>query len=142
MDGAGNWGLASPLILFLLWAWGDLFAYLSPLPRLLDWAVAILIYVFMIVLPLGVGAFWLVTSLPKLFHNVGWDVQPLEPIAEEEKYLVRFNYRDRLRAQTSWRRTWMRAAQGWVFLEIAAIFIAAIAMIPIFFSVSEFGFGR
>ena len=36
----------------------------------------------------------------------------------------------------------MRAAQGWVYLEIAAIFIGAIAMIPIFFSVSEFGFGR
>ncbi len=140
--GAGNWLLASPMLLFLLWAWGDLIAYLSPLPRLLDWAIGILIYVLLLVLPLGVAAFWLVTSLPKLFHHAGWDVQPLESIAPEEEYTVRFTYRDQIRAQTTWRRTWMRAAQGWVFLEIAAIFIGAIAMIPIFLSVSEFGFGQ
>lgn len=140
--GLGNWLLASPLLLFLLWAWGDLVAYLSPLPLLLDWAIGILIYVLLLVLPLGVAAFWLVTSLPKLFHHAGWDVQPLERIAPEEEYTVRFTYRDQIRAQTTWRRTWMRAAQGWVFLEIAAIFIGAIAMIPIFLSVSEFGFGQ
>ena len=93
-DAAGSWLLASPLILFLLWAWADLFAYLSPLPRLLDWVVGILAYVFLLILPLGVVAFWLVTSLPKLFHHAGWDVQPLEQIAAEEEYLVRFIYRD------------------------------------------------
>lgn len=141
-DAAGSWLLASPLIVFMLWAWGDLFAYLSPLPRLLDWIIGILIFVFIIILPFGVAAFWLVTSLPRLFQHAGWDVQPLERIEPEEEYLVRFTYRDQIRAQTTWRRTWMRSAQGWVFLEIAAIFIGAIALIPIFLSVSEFGFGR
>jgi hypothetical protein len=36
----------------------------------------------------------------------------------------------------------MRAAQGWVYLEIAAIFIGAIAVIPLFFSALDFGFGQ
>lgn len=139
---AGSWLLASPLLVFLLWFWGDLFAYLSPLPRMIDWIVGSLLYVFLFVLPLGLAAFWLVTSLPKLFHHSGWDVQPLESIAPEEVYQIRFIYRDRFRAKTTWVRTWMRSAQGWVYLEIAAIFVGAIVMIPIFFSVSEFGFGR
>jgi hypothetical protein len=37
---------------------------------------------------------------------------------------------------------WIRAAQGWVYLEIIAIFVGAIAMIPLFFSAVDFGFGQ
>ena len=39
-------------------------------------------------------------------------------------------------------RRWLRAAQGWVFLEITAIFVGAVAMVPLFFSATEFGFGQ
>lgn len=140
--GAGHWLLASPVLLFLLWFWGDLSAYLSPLPRLADWILAIPLFIFLLVLPLGLLSFWLVTSLPKLFHHAGWDVQPLEPVALSEQYLVRYVYRERFRAKTDWQRLWIRAAQGWVYLEIAIIFAAAVAMAPLFFSATEFGFGR
>jgi hypothetical protein len=33
-------------------------------------------------------------------------------------------------------------AQGWVFLEMAAILIGAVVMIPLYFSARDFGFGQ
>lgn len=138
----GYWLLASPLILFLLWVWLDLFAHYSPLPRPVDWVIGVAIFALFFILPLGYLAHRLVTSLPRLFHHAGWDLEPLEPISEREMYLVRYRYGDKYRAPNSWRRAWVRAAQGWVYLEIMSIFAGAILMIPIFFSVSEFGFGR
>jgi hypothetical protein len=94
------------------------------------------------VLPLGVAAFFLVSSLPRLFGHAGWDVQPLEAVSEAEMYMVRYRYVHRHRAANTWPQMWLRAAQGWVYLEIAAILVGAVVMIPIFFSVSEFGFGQ
>lgn len=138
----GQWVLASPMILFLAWLWIDIFNYYSPLPRLLDYTLALVLFLIVIILPLGLLAHRLVTSLPRLFHHAGWDVQPYEPIAPEEQYLVKYIYRDSIWAESTWARRWMRAAQGWVYLEIAAIFVGAIAMIPLFFSATEFGFGQ
>ncbi len=138
-----HWLLAAPLLIFLAWAWVDLFAQVSSLPAYwLDVVLALPVYVALVVLPLGIAAHRIVTSMPRLFQHAGWDVLPLEPVAAEEQYTVRYAYRTRHRAPgTRWR--WlMRAGQGWVYIEIAAIFVGAILLIPIFFSVSEFGFGR
>lgn len=140
--GLGQWILASPMILFIAWLWIDIFNYYSPLPRMLDYLVALVLFVAVIVLPFGLLAHRVVTGLPKLFHHAGWDVQALEPIAPEEQYLVKYVYQGTERAQTTWRRRWLRAAQGWVYLEIAAILVGAVAMIPLFFSATEFGFGQ
>ncbi len=141
--GISHWLLASPMLLFLAWLWVDLFAHFSPIaPYWVDAVVSIVIFLMVIVLPLGLVAFFGVTSLPRLFGHAGWDVQPLEPVAESEMYLVRYRYMHRHRAPHSWRQMWFRAAQGWVYLEIAAILIGGVAMIPIFFSASEFGFGQ
>jgi hypothetical protein len=138
-----HWMLASPMLIFVAWLWVDLFAHYSPLPSYgLDAVLGLAIFVFVVVLPLGVGAFYLVTAVPRLFSHAGWDVQPLEPVSEEEMHMVRYQYQSRHRAANSWGRAWMRAAQGWVYLEIAAILIGAVVMVPIFFSVSEFGFGQ
>ena len=138
----GQWVLASPMLLFLAWLWIDVFNYYSPLPRLLDYALGLIVFVGVIVLPFGLLAHRIVTSLPKLFHHAGWDAQPLAPIAPEEQYLVKYVYQDTVRAASTWERRWLRAAQGWVFLEIAAIFVGAVAMVPLFFSATEFGFGQ
>ncbi len=141
--GLMHWLLASPLLLFVAWGWIDLFAHYSPIASY--WVDALLGLVLLaggIVLPLGAGAFWLVTSLPRLFQHAGWDVQPLEPLSEAESHMVQYSYRARRRAATTWGRTWLRAAQGWVYIEIAAIFAGAVAMIPLFFSASTFGFGQ
>lgn len=141
--GLMHWLLASPLLLFVAWVWVDLFAHYSPIPYYwVDVLLGLALMVGLVVLPLGVGAFWLVTSFPRLFQHIGWDVQPLEPVREAEAYLVRYTYHGRQRATTTWGRTWLRAAQGWVYIEIIAIFVGAVAMIPLFFSASEFGFGR
>lgn len=141
--GLMHWLLASPLLLFVAWAWIDLFAHFSPIPYYwVDALLGLVLLVALVVLPLGVGAFWLVTSFPRLFQHAGWDLQPLEPVAEAEAYLVRYRYQTRHRAATTWGRTWLRAAQGWVYIEIAAIFVGAVAMIPLFFSASDFGFGQ
>jgi hypothetical protein len=141
-NGLLYWILASPMILFVGWFWVDLFAYFDPIPWYwLDFILGALIYIFLILLPLGYLAHRLVTSLPKLFQNAGWDVQPLEDVRPEQMYSVTYLYTGIERAPTTRSRIWMRAAQGWVYIEIAAIFIGAIAMIPLFFSAVEFGFG-
>lgn len=138
-----QWILASPLLLFLAWMWVDIFAHYSPIPFYwLDALISLVVYAVAFVLPLGVGAFYLVTSLPRLFSHAGWDVQPLEPVSEAEMYMVRYRYQRRHRAANSWRQAWLRAAQGWVYLEMATILIGGVAIIPLFFSVSEFGFGQ
>lgn len=142
-NGLMHWLLASPILIFLAWGWIDLFAHYSPISNYwVDALVGLPLLAGLVVLPLGLGAFRLVTSLPRLFQQSGWDVQPLGPVGEAEAHRVRYLYRSRTRAATTWRRTWMRAAQGWVYLEIALIFVCAILMIPLFFSASEFGFGR
>lgn len=139
----GQWLLASPLLGFLAWLWVDLFAYYSPLPWYwLDALFGLVFFAFLIVLPLGVLAHALVTAVPVLFQNAGWDVHPLEPVAEREQYLVRYVPQARRRAPTTWGRLWLRAAQGWVYWEIFAILAGAIAAIPLFFSMLDFGFGR
>ena len=138
-----HWILASPILLFLVWTWVDLFAHYSPIASYwLDVVIGALIFALVVVLPLGVGAFYLVSSVPGLFGHAGWDVQPLESLGEAEKHTVRYHYKSRQRAANSWGQAWTRAAQGWVYIEIAAILVGAIVMIPIFFSVSEFGFGQ
>jgi hypothetical protein len=138
-----HWILASPMLIFVAWLWVDLFAHFSPLPNYwLDAVLGLIVFAFVVVLPLGVGAFYLITSAPRLFSHAGWDVQPLEPISDAEIHMVRYRYQAHHRAANSWRQAWIRAAQGWVYLEIAAILIGAVVMVPIFFSVSEFGFGQ
>lgn len=138
-----HWILASPMILFIGWFWLDLFAYLSPIPWYgLDAIIGTALYLLLVLLPFGYGAHKLVTALPRLFQNAGWDVQVLVPIRPEEQYSVQYIYTEKRRAETTPARVWVRAAQGWVYLEIAAIFIGAIAIIPLFFSVLDFSFGR
>jgi hypothetical protein len=128
---------------FLAWTWVDLFAHYSPISFYwLDVVLGLLVFALVVVLPVGVGAFFAVTAVPRLFSHAGWDVQPLEPVSEAEMYTVRYRYQSRRRTANSWSHAWTRAAQGWVYLEIAAILVGAVVMIPIFFSVSEFGFGQ
>lgn len=141
--GLFHWVLASPLLLFLAWVWIDIVAHFSPIPSYwLDAAIAVVLFVGILVLPLGVAAFYLVSSVPRLFGHAGWDVQPLENVLEAEMHMVRYRYMSRRRAPNRWGQTWIRAAQGWVYLEIAVILVGAIVMIPIFFSVSDYGFGK
>jgi hypothetical protein len=138
----GYWALASPLILFAGWFWVDLFAYVSPIPwYFVDLLLGIVLYVVLIIFPLGYGMHRLITAFPRIFQHAGWDVQPLEPVKPAEQYSVKYIFKGRRRAETTRQRIWLRAAQGWVYLEIALIFIGAIAMIPLFFSAREFGFG-
>jgi hypothetical protein len=137
------WLLASPLLAFVLWAWVDLFAHFSPLPWYwVDALLGAVIFAGAAVLPLGWLAHRLVTAAPRLFQHAGWDIQPLEPVREQEMYLVRYTYQARHRAPNTWRRQWLRAAQGWVYIEIATILIGGVLMIPIFLSAVDFGFGR
>jgi hypothetical protein len=139
----GQWLLASPLLIFLAWLWIDLFAHFSPLPWYwVDALLALPLFALMVVLPLGVLAHAVVTAAPGLFQRAGWEVQPLESVTEREQYLVRYVPQRRHRAPTSWRRLWLRAAQGWVYWEICLIFAGAIAAVPLFFSAVDFGFGR
>ena len=139
----GQWVLASPFIAYLAWMWVDLFVHYSPIPaRWLDMILGLLVYIFVVILPLGLLAHRLITSFPRLFQNAGWELRPAEPVSEEEQYIVRYVPRARERAATSWPRLWLRAAQGWVYLEISAILLGGLMLIPIFMSASEFGFGR
>jgi hypothetical protein len=139
----GQWLLASPLVLYLGWLWVDVFAYYSPIPwRWLDWLLGIAVYAFGVLLPLGLLAHRAVTTLPRLFQNAGWNVVPRESVREAEQYTVRYTPHSRHRAPATWARLWARAAQGWVYLEIAAVLIGGLLLIPLFLSVSEFGFGR
>lgn len=139
----GQWLLASPMLLFLAWGWVDLVHALSPLPqRWLNVSLGLPLFALLIVLPFGYLAHVLVLAWPRLFQHAGWEIQPLEPVKPEEMYLVHYLYQARHRAQWSWQRAWIRAAQGWVYLEILAIFVGAIGMIPLYFSAMEFGFGQ
>jgi hypothetical protein len=95
-----------------------------------------------VVLPLGWLAHRVVTALPVLFQKAGWDVHPLEPVREAEQYLVYYVPQRRQRAANTWPRAWLRAAQGWVYLEIAAILAAGIMLVPLFFSALDAGFGQ
>lgn len=140
--GLGYWLLAAPLLLFLLWLWVDFFAALSPVPWFwVDGALALGILLVLLA-PVGWAAHRLVTAVPRVFQNAGWDVQPLEPVREEELYTVRYVFRGRQRAPNTFRRQWLRAAQGWVYIEIAVILIGGVLMVPVFFSALDFGFGR
>ena len=139
---AGQWLLASPLIVFAGWLWLDFFNYYSPIPwRWLDIILGAAVYLFVIVLPLGLLAHRLVASLPRLFQNAGWDVTPLEPVRESEKYMVKYVAQAHTYAPTTQTRLWMRAAQGWVYIEIFAILAGGLLLIPIFLSATRFGFG-
>ena len=142
-EGLFYWILASPMLLFIAWVWTDLFAHYSPISFYwLDVLLGLVVLTLVVILPLGLAAFYLVTALPHVFGHAGWDVRPLEAVREEELYLVRYSYRRRERAANSWRNRWTRVAQGWVFLEIAGILIGGVLLVPIFFSASDFGFGK
>ena len=139
----GQWILASPMIIFLGWFFLDIFAYLSPIPwRWLDMILGTIVFLCVVVLPLGMAAHRLITSFPRIFQHAGWDVEPLEAVKPAEIYSVRYVGKEMERAANSWSRNWMRAAQGWVYLEIAAIFIGFAALGPLYFSALEMGFGK
>jgi hypothetical protein len=143
VNGLGYWLLAAPMILFLAWLWLDIFAYYSPIPwRGLDWLLGGALYWFLFVLPVGYGAHGLVTAFPRPFQHTGWDVRPLESVRPGEFYTVRYLFTGRQPAARTRQRIWLRAAQGWVYLEVAAIFVGFVLMVPLFFSAVEFGFGR
>jgi hypothetical protein len=143
MGALGYWVLAAPMLGFLAWLWVDLVQLVSPLDqRWLTVGIGLLLFALLIVLPLGYLAHAFVLAWPRLFQNAGWEVQPLEPVKPEEMYMVHYRYQARHYAPRSWRRAWLRAAQGWVYLEILAIFVGAIGMIPLYFSAVEFGFGQ
>ena len=138
----GHWVLASPAICFLGWLWLDLFGIISPIDsRPIDLLLGALIYIIVILLPFGYGAHRFITSFPGVFQQAGWNVQPLEPVKPEEQHIVRYVGITRERAATDGRRILLRVAQGWVYLEIAAVLVGAVAMVPLFFSAVEFGFG-
>lgn len=139
----GQWLLASPLLGFLAWNWLEVaYGMGSSSWRWLAMAIGGFVYAFAFVLPLGFAAHWLVTRWPRLFQNAGWDVEPLEPVAPAEQYTVRFVAHERQKAPATWARVWLRAAQGWVYLEIAAILFAGLLLIPLFLSAVDSGFGR
>ncbi len=115
---------------------------LQPHPLALAGLDAGLLYWFLFALPIGYASHKLVTALPRLFQHTGWDVQPLESVRPAEQYTVRYVFSGRQPAVRDRQRIWLRAAQGWVYLEVAAIFIGFVVMIPLFFSAIEFGFGR
>ena len=141
--GVGQWILAGPMLLFLLWLWVDWVNALSPLDlRFVNIFVGALLFIGLIVLPLGYVTHRLILTFPRDFQHAGWDIQPLERVKPEEIYLVHYRYQAQRWAANSWRRAWLRAAQGWVYLEIIAILGGAIVMIPLFFSAVEFGFGQ
>ena len=141
-NGWGYWVLSAPTVVFLGWLWVDLFSLFSPIPwRPLDLLLGALAYVFLIVLPCGYGAHRFVTSFPRVFQQAGWRVQPREPLRPAEQYAVRYNFTSQERAITDRTRILLRVAQGWVYLEIGAILAGSVAMIPLFFSALEFGFG-
>lgn len=138
----GHWVLASPAIGFLGWLWLDLFGVFSPIAsRPATLLLGAVIYFVLILLPFGYGAHRFVTSFPGVFQQAGWTVQPLEPVKPEEQHIVRYVCVTRERAGTDPRRILLRVAQGLVYLEIAAVLAGAVAMVPLFFSAVEFGFG-
>ncbi len=141
--GLGHWILAAPGVGFLGWMWLDLFSFFSPFePRPFELLIGTAAYVAFVLLPFGYGAHRFVTSFPGIFQQAGWTVMPLEKVEPSEQHIVRYIARKKERAATDARRVWLRVAQGWVYLEIMAILFGAIAIVPIFFSAVEFGFGR
>ncbi len=139
---AGQWALAAPLIVYLAWLWLDLFVHYSPIAwTLLDAALGLAIFILFVVLPVGLLAHRLVTSFPRLFQNTGWDVVPLEPVRDSEKYAVKYVAQRRTYAPTSQTRIWQRAAQGWVYVEVIVILVGGVLLIPLFLSATRFGFG-
>ena len=141
--GLGHWILASPMILFLAWNWIALIDALGPTAYgWLNILLASILFLLLIILPFGYAAHWLITALPRLFQRAGWELLPRQKVPLEVQYTARYIYRSKERAQTNWSRIWMRCAQGWVYLEIATIFAGALLLVPLFFSVSDFGFGR
>lgn len=131
------------MIAFIGWVFLDLFVHYSPIPwRWLDLILGIIVYLFAILLPFGVVAHRLITSFPRIFQHAGWDVEPLEPVTPAEMYSVRYVEKEKERSPDSWQRFWIRAAQGWVYLEIAAIILGFVALGPLFFSALDMGFGR
>ena len=118
--GLGHWALASPMIIYAGWLAVDIFAALSPIPwRWLDLILGTLLYVFLIVLPAGVLAHGLITAFPRLFQQSGWDVIPLErrrpgeDLPGSATIMSSANGPPQLGPGC-----WLRAAQGWVYLEI------------------------
>lgn len=141
--GLGQWLLASPLLGFLAWNWSEV-AYSLATPSW-GWPAVLLglvVWAFLFVLPLGLAAHWFVTRFPRIFQNAGWDVEPLEPVSQSERYTVRYVGRERQSSAATWSRLWLRAAQGWVYLEIATILAAGLLLIPLFMSAMDSGFGR
>ena len=140
--GLAHWVLAAPGISFLGWMWLDLFSLFSPVePRPVELLIGSAAYVAIIILPFGYGAHRFVTSFPGIFQQAGWTVMPLEKIEPSEQHVVRYIARTKERAATDAKRVLLRVAQGWVYLEIMAILLGAVGMIPLFFSAVEFGFG-
>lgn len=142
-NGLWHWILASPILLFIAWNWIALADTFSPIPYMwVNIVLSGLAFIFLFVLPVGNLGFYIVSLFPRLFHNAGWELQPRKFYPEERMYTAKIHYHDRARATTNWPRIMMRAAQGWVYLEIFAIFAGALMMIPLFLSVSQFGFGQ
>ena len=142
-NGWFHWVLSAPTIIFIGWLWVDLFGLISPVPsRPLEILYGVLAYIFLVILPFGYGAHRLVTSFPRIFQQAGWSVRPLEPLRPAELYTIKYVFVSRERAATDVRRILLRVAQGWVYLEIGAALVGAVAMVPLFFSAVEFGFGR
>ena len=143
--GAGGWVhwiLSAPGICFFGWLWIDLFGLFSPIQsRPLDLFLGALAFVLFILLPLGYGAHRLVTSFPRVFQQAGWTVLPRETVRTEELPGVRYIFATRERGVTDGRRILLRVAQGWVYLEIGAVLVGFVVMVPLFFSAVEFGFG-
>jgi hypothetical protein len=141
--GWGHWILSAPGIGFIGWLWLDLFSIFSPIDsRPIELVLGVLAFVILILFPFGYGAHRLVTSFPRMFQQAGWTVLPRETVRPQELHNVRYEFTTRERAVTDGRRIMLRVAQGWVYLEIGAILVGFVAMVPLFFSAIEFGFGR
>lgn len=141
--GLWHWMLASPTLIFLAWNWIALLDTLDVTGwSWLNIVIGTLTFVVVLVLPFGYLAHRLVTALPSLFQAAGWEVRPRERVSEARLYTARHVYREKERATTNWNRIWLRTAQGWVYLEIAFIFLGVILMVIVFFSVLQFGFGQ
>jgi len=141
-NGLWHWILASPLLLFIAWNWIAIADTLSPIPWM--WVNIVLsgiAFIALLVLPLGNLGFLVVSMFPRIFQHAGWELQPRETYEIERMYSAKYTYLKRARATTNWSRIFLRAAQGWVYLEIFVIFAGAILMIPLFWSASQFGFG-
>lgn len=141
-NGFYYWILSAPMIVFLGWLWVDLFELISIASRPVGLTLGTATYITLVILPLGYGAHRLVTSFPGIFQQAGWTVHPLAPLRPAEQYTVKYIVVSRERAATDARRILLRVAQGWVYLEIATVLIGAVAMVPLYFSAVEFGFGR